>query len=121
MGFLAGRFMAEALFNVVESGQELTQETVNLAVRDLVNLETDVLCKPWYFGDLKSHLPNNGSLATTREKGKAVPLIDDCFPNPVTDPIIAQAYLDEIELGIPQLPGTPTKAELEEFLAQANK
>lgn len=121
MGFLAGRFMAEALFNVVESGEELTQETVNTAVRDLVNLETDVLCKPWYFGDLATHLPNNGSLATTREGGKAVPLIDDCFPNPVTDPIIAQAYLDEMELGIPQLPGTPSKEELEEFLAQANK
>jgi hypothetical protein len=47
----------------------------------------------------------------------AVPLIDECFPNPVTDPIIAQAYLDELALGIPQLPGTPTKEELEEFLA----
>ena len=119
MGFLAGRFMTEAMLNVVAAGEELTQASVNAAVKNLVNLQTDVLCKPWYFGDLKSHLPNNGSLATTRDAGKAVPLIDECFPNPVTDPIIAQAYLDELTLGITPLPGTPSQAELEEFLAQA--
>jgi branched-chain amino acid transport system substrate-binding protein len=120
MGFLAGRFMTEALLRVAQSGDEINKESVNEAVEGLVNIPTDVLCKPWYFADLPSHLPNNGSLFTTRsEGGVAVPLVDECFPNPLTDPIIAQAYLDEIALGIPQLPGTPTQAEIDEFLAGA--
>lgn len=120
MGFLSGRFMTEALLRVAASGEELTKESVNAAVRDLINIPTDVLCKPWYFGDLPSHLPNNGSLFTTPDNGKAVPLTDECYPDPMTDPIIAQAYLDEITLGIPQLPGTPTQAEIEEYLASGS-
>ncbi len=120
MGFLSGRFMTEALLRVVAAGAEINAESVNSEIRNLVNIPTDVLCKPWYFGDLQSHLPNNGSLATTRsEGGVAVPLVDECFPNPLTDPIIAQAYLDEMTLGIPQLPGTPSQDEIEQFLASS--
>jgi branched-chain amino acid transport system substrate-binding protein len=118
MGFLAARWLTEALLRVQASGQELTQETVNAEIRNLVGLQTDILCKEWYFGDLKSHIPNNGSYFLTPQGGVFQPVPGGgCGPNPMTDPIIAQAYLDEIGLGIPQLPGTPTQAEIEAYLA----
>jgi len=117
MGFLAGRFMTEALLKVQASGQELTQQTVNEAVHDLVGLKTDILCKAWYFGDFPTHLPNNASYYLTPQGGVAVPIPPgECVPNPLTDPIIANAYIDEYKLGLPQLPGAPTQAEAEQFL-----
>ncbi len=117
-GYTAGIMMTEAMLAVVNAGEELNQGTVNAAVRELVNIPTDLLCKAWYFGDLPTHLPNNGSHFSTPQDGQAVLLEPDCLPNPVTNKDIAQAYLDELELGIPQLPGTPSQAELEDLVAQ---
>jgi branched-chain amino acid transport system substrate-binding protein len=117
-GYTAGLMMTEAMLKVVQDGQELNQANVNAAVRNLVNIPTDLLCKPWYFGDLNSHLPNNASYFTTPKDGKAALLQPDCVTDPLTDPIITQALLDEKTLGLPQLPDTPSEADLQAALQQ---
>ena len=50
MGYLVGKFTTEALLRMGE-GAEYTVETVNEAIGSLVNAESDMLCKPWYFSN----------------------------------------------------------------------
>ena len=111
-GYTAGLMETEALLKLNMDGVDITKESLNEAVKQVVNIPTDLLCKNWYFGDLQSHLPNNASYFSTPQDGKAVLLEPDCTVNPVTNPDIAQAFLDELDLGIPQLPGTPSQEEL---------
>jgi branched-chain amino acid transport system substrate-binding protein len=57
MGFLAAEIITRTLLGL--SADQLTQAGVNAAVRRIKDFKTDILCKPWYFGDLPAHVPNN--------------------------------------------------------------
>jgi len=57
MGFVAAEIITRTLLGL-PAGQ-LTQPGVNAAIKRVKNFKTDILCKPWYFGDLQEHVPNN--------------------------------------------------------------
>ena len=42
------------------------------------DFKTDILCKPWYYGDAPLHIPNNADRTTTPKDGKMV-IKEDCF------------------------------------------
>jgi len=57
MGFVAADIITHTLLAL--SADKLTPQGVNAAIRQIKNFKTDILCKPWYFGDLQVHVPNN--------------------------------------------------------------
>ena len=71
MGFMVGKFATAALMSVKG---EVTAKSYNEAVRNLKNVKTDMLCKPWYVGkNLAYHIPNNWDITVTYKGGKVVP------------------------------------------------
>jgi len=99
MGYLMGRFMTEALESVEG---DYTLESVNEAVFNLKNIETDILCRPWYYGKAPLHIPNNVDWTTTPEDSKMV-IEEDCFEISADEPDIAKVR--EIEAADPSLTG----------------
>lgn len=57
MGFVAADIITHTLLSLPEN--QLTAQGVNTAIRQIKNFKTDILCKPWYFGDLQQHVANN--------------------------------------------------------------
>jgi len=118
MGFLSAKWMTEALLRLNAAGTPLTQQSVNNEVHNLIGLKSDILCKLWYFGNFPTHVPNNASVYATVKDHKPLPLGNgQCVANPITDKAIANAYVDEAQLGIPQVPGAPTAQDAQAFLA----
>jgi branched-chain amino acid transport system substrate-binding protein len=76
MGFLAGRFMTEALLRT-DPSQLDDPVAVNTSVKNLV-MKSDIQCKTWYFGDLPAHVPNNTDRTVVPQDGKMVQK-EDCF------------------------------------------
>ena len=58
---------------------QLTQQGVNAAIRNIKNFKTDILCQPWYFGDLPYHVPNNVDRTVVPQEQRMVQK-EDCFP-----------------------------------------
>jgi branched-chain amino acid transport system substrate-binding protein len=77
MGFLDARLATQALLD--QPDKEYTQKTVNQAFRDIEPVETDILCRPWYFGEAPIHVPNNTDYTIVPKDGKFVKK-EDCFP-----------------------------------------
>jgi branched-chain amino acid transport system substrate-binding protein len=86
MGFLEARIATDALLKVKG---EYTPESVNAAFKAVKNFKTDILCKPWYYGDASLHIPNNTDRTTTPQGGKMVEK-EGCFAISDVDPAIAQ-------------------------------
>jgi branched-chain amino acid transport system substrate-binding protein len=91
MGFMAGKFATQALLNI---RGPVTAKSYNAAVRGLKNVKTDMLCKPWYVGNLPYHIPNNANIGVTYKAGKVV-LSDKCFNIAPVDKEIAQTRVWE--------------------------
>ena len=53
--------------------------------RTIKNFKTDILCKPWYFGDAPFHIPNNVDRTVTPKDGVMVGK-EECFPISDVDP-----------------------------------
>ena len=68
---------------------DYTVECVNEAILDVKDFKTDILCKPWYYGEAPLHIPNNTDRTMTPKDGKMVQK-EDCFPISDADPAIAQ-------------------------------
>jgi len=82
MGFFVGKFATQALLSVAGP---VTAKSYNNAVRGLKNIKSDMLCKPWYFGNaLPYHIPNNTDITVTYDKGK-LKKVDPCFPIQAVD------------------------------------
>ena len=96
MGFVQGAIATKALLSV---HGDFTVQSVNKAFKDVKNFKTDILCKPWYYGDAPSHLPNNVDRTTTPKNGKMVQS-EDCFPISDVDPGVAAARKYEQANGI---------------------
>ena len=86
MGFVEAAIATKALLGV--SG-DITAETANKAFKDVKDFKTDILCKPWYYGDGPTHIPNNTDWTTTPQGGKMV-IKEECFPISDIDPGIKQ-------------------------------
>jgi branched-chain amino acid transport system substrate-binding protein len=86
MGFLVGKFTTAALLSI---RGEVTKESYNKAVKNLKNQKSDILCKPWYFGNLPLHIPNNWDITVTYKNGIVVRK-EACFPIAAVDPQLAK-------------------------------
>jgi branched-chain amino acid transport system substrate-binding protein len=56
MGFVSAEIITRTLLAL--PSDQLTARGVNTAIRRIKGFRTDILCKPWYFGDLPYHVPN---------------------------------------------------------------
>jgi branched-chain amino acid transport system substrate-binding protein len=70
MGFVAAKMFTDTMLKVPED--QLTKEGINKAILNIKNYKTDVLCKPWYFQEMKLHVPNNTDRTVTPKDGKMV-------------------------------------------------
>ena len=86
MGFVEAAIATKALMGIKG---DLTPESVNGAFKAVKDFKTDILCKPWYYGDAPLHIPNNTDRTVTPQGGKMVQK-EDCFPISDVDPAIAQ-------------------------------
>jgi branched-chain amino acid transport system substrate-binding protein len=98
MGFTMGQLLVQALESI--KGEDYSLKTVNKAIADLKGYKTDILCRPWYYGDAPLHIPNNVDWTTTPKNGKMV-IKEDCFEISDADPSIAKVR--EVEKADPSL------------------
>jgi branched-chain amino acid transport system substrate-binding protein len=96
MGFLEGRIASEAMIGIEG---DITKESVNEAFKNVENFETDILCKPWYYGDGPLHIPNNTDWTVTPQ-GKTMVQKEDCFEISDADAPIKRVRDLEKENGI---------------------
>jgi branched-chain amino acid transport system substrate-binding protein len=94
MGYLDGLFATKALLSV---NGPITAASYNRAVRALKNQKTDILCKPFYVGNLPFHIPNNWDITVDYKAGKVV-VKEKCFPIAPVDKAIAQTRVFEKKL-----------------------
>jgi branched-chain amino acid transport system substrate-binding protein len=76
MGFTSADIIVRMLLTLPPD--QLTQAGVNKAIRNIKNVKTDILCKPWYFGDLPNHVPNNFDRTVVPLNG-VMTQKEDCF------------------------------------------
>jgi branched-chain amino acid transport system substrate-binding protein len=86
MGFVEASIAVKALMSVTG---EFTAQSVNQAFKNVKGFQTDILCKPWYYGAAPLHIPNNTDRTVVPQDGKMVQK-EDCFAISDTDPAIAQ-------------------------------
>jgi branched-chain amino acid transport system substrate-binding protein len=86
MGFVEAAIATSALLKVKG---EFTADSVNTAFKAVKDFKTDILCKPWYYGNGPLHIPNNTDRTVTPQGGKMVQE-EDCFPISDVDPAIAR-------------------------------
>jgi branched-chain amino acid transport system substrate-binding protein len=92
MGFMDGMFATKALLSIKGP---VTAKSYNAAVRRLKNVETDMLCKPWYVGNnLPYHIPSNWDITVDYKDGKVV-LKEKCFAIAAVDKELAQTRIWE--------------------------
>ena len=87
MGFSMAQFVVQALNSITDDNYSL--KSVNQAIKSLKGVKTDILCKPWYYGDAPLHIPNNVDWTTTPKHGHMV-IKDGCTPISDADPTIKQ-------------------------------
>jgi branched-chain amino acid transport system substrate-binding protein len=76
MGFVAAAIVTHTLLGLPPD--QLTQQGVNAAIRQTKGFKTDILCKPWYFGNLQAHVPNNVDRTVVPQNHTFVQK-EDCF------------------------------------------
>jgi branched-chain amino acid transport system substrate-binding protein len=87
MGYTDAKFATAALLSVKGA---ITAKSYNAAVKALVNQKTDMLCKPFYVGNLPYHIPNTADITVTYKGGK-VSQVQGCKALPTNiDPQIGQ-------------------------------
>jgi branched-chain amino acid transport system substrate-binding protein len=94
MGFMDAKFATAALLSVKGP---VTAASYNKAVRGLKNIKTDMLCKPWYVGNLPYHIPNNTDITVDYKDGKVVKK-ESCFDIAAVDKELAQTRVWEKKL-----------------------
>ncbi len=100
MGFLTGRIMTSALLSM-GADAEFTRESVGEAIVGITRFESDMFCKPWYFGDLPLHIPNNWDITVVPDStlGKMVKT-EECFAIAELDDPLIQTRAAEISEGL---------------------
>jgi branched-chain amino acid transport system substrate-binding protein len=87
MGYMDAKFATAALLSVKGA---ITAKSYNAAVKALVNQKTDMLCKPFYVGNIPYHIPNTADVTVTYKGGK-VSQVEGCKALPTNiDPQIGQ-------------------------------
>jgi branched-chain amino acid transport system substrate-binding protein len=96
MGFMDAKFATQALLNI--SGP-VTAQSYNTAVKNLKDIKTDMLCKPWYVGNLPYHIPNNTDI-TVDYKGGNVVIRTGCTEVDAVDKAFTQTRKWEQQYGL---------------------
>ncbi|MGB8349695.1 MAG: hypothetical protein WCE47_04640, partial [Gaiella sp.] len=91
MGYLDGMFATHALLSIKGA---ITAKSYNAAVKALANQKTDILCKPWYVGNLPYHIPNNTNIIVDY-KNKDVVVKNGCTAIAAVDKSVAQTRVWE--------------------------
>jgi branched-chain amino acid transport system substrate-binding protein len=91
MGFLDGKFATNALLSIKGA---ITKTSYNIAVKALKNQHTDMLCQPYYVGNIPYHIPNNANIIVDY-KNKNVVVRQGCTKFQAVDPAITQTRLWE--------------------------
>jgi branched-chain amino acid transport system substrate-binding protein len=92
MGFMDAKFATTALLSIKGP---ITAASYNRAARNLKNVKTDILCKPWYVGNaLPYHIPNNTDITVDYKNGKVV-VKEKCFDIAPVDKEVAQTRIWE--------------------------
>jgi branched-chain amino acid transport system substrate-binding protein len=91
MGYLVGMFATHALLSIKGP---ITAKSYNAAVLALKNQKTDILCKPFYVGNLAYHIPNNTNIIVDYKNGNVV-VRSGCTDFQAVDPAIAQTRIWE--------------------------
>lgn len=86
MGFMIGQLVVDTL-NKMPAADIDSAVKVNAAIKGIKNYKTDILCRPWYYGDGSSHVPNNWDL-TVVPKGGVLVVKDKCFEITAVDDIL---------------------------------
>jgi branched-chain amino acid transport system substrate-binding protein len=90
-GFLAAKIFTDTLRDMDPDG--IDRAAVTKALRAVDGYKTDLLCRPWYFGDAKAHNANRtGRLVKMTGKGATgFETVKGCYDveDPDLDPIIA--------------------------------
>src|SRR4051812_32982702 len=86
MGFLDGKFAVNALLNIKGA---ITAKSYNAAVRNLTKQKSDILCKPYYVGNIPYHIPNNTNIIVDY-KNKDVVVRTGCTAFQAVDKAISQ-------------------------------
>jgi len=95
-GYLAARIATETLLKLDPA--KITREVVSDALRHVDRFESDILCRPWYFGtDALRHNANN-TLRMSVTSGERWKPVSDCTP--VNDPELADLLPYQEKLGI---------------------
>jgi len=91
MGFLDGKFAVTALLSITGA---ITAKSYNAAVVALKDQKTDILCKPFYVGNLPYHIPNNTNIIVDYKNGNVV-VKKGCTDFQAVDQAIAQTRVWE--------------------------
>ena len=91
-GFLDARLATEVMLTLKPN--QLNAKGVNTAFTKIKNWKSDMLCRPFYSGNLPGHLPNNWDLTSTGKNGKMVQR-EPCFPIAAVTPEIKAARAAE--------------------------
>ena len=100
MGYLMGEFMTNALETVKG---DYTLQSVNKAVFNLKNQETDILCRPWYYRARRRCTSRTMSTGPARRSSGNMVIKEDCFEICEDEPDIAKVR--QIEAADPSLTG----------------
>ncbi len=96
MGFLEAEIAVKALKTIKGA---YTAKSVNAAFKAVKDFKTNIVCKPWYFGNAPLHIPNNTDRTVTPQGGHMT-LKEDCFPISAADPDIARVRKIEQQQGL---------------------
>lgn len=88
MGFVMGEFAVKALEH---AKPPYTLKSVNAAFKGITDYHSDMLCRPWTYGDYPLHIPNSVDYTTTPEGGQ-MRTVQGCTPISSADPQIAQYH-----------------------------
>jgi branched-chain amino acid transport system substrate-binding protein len=91
MGYLDGKFAVNALLSIKGP---ITAKSYNRAVAGLKKQKSDILCKPFYVGNLPYHIPNNTNIIVDY-KNKNVVVRKGCTNFQAVDKSIAQTRIWE--------------------------
>jgi branched-chain amino acid transport system substrate-binding protein len=98
MGFMDGKFATAALLSIKGP---ITAKSYNAAVKKLKNQKTDMLCKPYYVGNLPYHIPNNTDITVDYKSGKVVLKYPCTAIAPVDKSIVAtRAFEKKLKLNV---------------------
>src|SRR5262249_25657012 len=91
MGFLVGKFATNALLSITGA---VTANSYTAAVKALSDQKTDILCRPYYVGNLPYHIPNNVNIIVDYKNGQVVQK-QPCTAIAAVDKSVAQTRIWE--------------------------